>query len=102
MEKNPKLERFDWICDGATDTDGMTAKETAQFHYFNTNGLIAELRKASDTAINSGYISAVFTTRWPIEEISELVNQKKPRWRRVRVFRNTVRMEIDSLNEKIG
>ena len=41
-----RLERFNYICEDATDTSDLkTNAEIARFHYFNPNGLVKRKRK---------------------------------------------------------
>ena len=42
------MKDFDYITKQATDTKGLNNRETAQFHYFNPNGLTTKQNKIND------------------------------------------------------
>tara|TARA_A100001201_G_scaffold135705_2_gene124156 strand:- start:1879 stop:2373 length:495 start_codon:yes stop_codon:yes gene_type:complete len=83
----------DYIFYLAKTDKGMTARETATFHLCNPNGNYRLCRDWGFEAAKKGnFVLGCFAGDWEREKLMKLTEMKKPRWRDVRYY-------VDSLYE---
>lgn len=98
------VNRFEYVTEIAMQTDRMTIKETAQFHYFNPNGLYAQ-KKALDARISelvddkklkSGWILAHGSLDcFAADNLARIAMMKRP-------VRSSLRIALFMLEEAIN
>ncbi len=95
---------FDYITETAENTDGMTIRQCAQFHYFNKKGILSEKSKydkkiseqVSRGILNSGAIlvHGSFNT-YHSDKLIEVANGKKISRSGFNYILNAIREDIE-------
>lgn len=104
------VKNFDYIVEEAQSSHGMTIQQTAQWHYWNKNGVMAA-KKASDARISkavaegkltSGHILTVGSMDdYYSERLMEVVRGKKTSKIQLRIIVDGVLNSIKKANDAL-